>query len=177
MDLVSSQKHRRLPSFEIFYIRHWTFWGKGCCGRRQAAARQVWVLHQQRKVPCKNRHRRCLATSEVTFCQNPSPAFLTRKAQQCSIALHLEQDRINQTTLTTQNPIQWWYCGAGFNKIEGRNNRWLEMSWLYIMNGRGAIFQIDLSQQSLLNNLYLSQSVEGTNTLNNNIFFLISNIL
>ena len=48
---------------------------------------------------------------------------------------------------------------------------------IHIMNGRGAIFQIDLSQQSLLNNLYLSQSVEGANTLNNNIFFLLSNIL
>ena len=61
--------------------------------------KKVWVLHQQRKVPCKNRHRRCLATSEVTFCQNPSPAFLTRKAQQCSVAFHLEQDRLSLTII------------------------------------------------------------------------------
>ena len=62
----------------------------------------------------------------------------------------------------------------GFNKIEGKNNGSMEMSLSYIVQGIGAIFQIDLSQQSLLNNLYLSQSVEGTNTLNNNIFFLLN---
>ena len=114
MDLVSSQKHRRLPSFEIgrlFTSNIGHFEEKDVavrCGILQQGRpgchirpreKKVWVLHQQRKVPCKNRHRRCLATSEVTFCQNPSPAFLTRKAQQCSVAFHLEQDRISLTII------------------------------------------------------------------------------
>ena len=114
MDLVSSQKHRRLPSFEICRsftsdIGHFEEkdvavrsgilqQGRPGCHIRPRE-KKVWVLYQQRKVPCKNRHRRCLATSEVTFCQNPSPAFLTRRAQQCSVAFHLEQDRISLTII------------------------------------------------------------------------------
>ena len=106
-----------LRSDLVFYSKA----GLGVTSGRER--KKVWVLHQQRKVPCKNRHRRCLATSEVTFCQNPSPAFLTRKAQQCSVAFHLEQDRISLTTLPSDNIV-----APGFNKIEGKNNGWLEMS-------------------------------------------------
>ena len=119
MDLVSSQIHRRLPSFEICRsftsdIGHFEEkdgavrsgilqQGRFGCHIRPRE-KKVWVLHQQRKVPCKNRHRRCLATSEVTFCQNPSPAFLTRRAQQCSVAFHLEQDRLSLTTPLHSQP-------------------------------------------------------------------------
>ena len=77
-----------LRSDVVFYSKA----GLGVTSGREK--KKVWVLHQQRKVPCKNRHRRCLATSEVTFCQNPSPAFLTRRAQQCPVAFHLKQERI-----------------------------------------------------------------------------------
>ena len=144
---MSSQKHRRLPSFEICRsftsdIGHFEEkdvavrsgilqQGRPGCHIRPRE-KKVWVLYQQRKVPCKNRHRRCLATSEVTFCQNPSPAFLTRKAQQCSFAFHLEQEYLSQP-FYTHNPFTLTtlpsdIMAPGFNKIEGKNNGWLEMS-------------------------------------------------
>ena len=124
-----------LRSDVVFYSKA----GLGVTSGRER--KKVWVLHQQRKVPCKNRHRRCLATSEVTFCQNPSPAFLTRRAQQCSVAFHLEQDRLSLTTPLHSQPypliILWRPVST---KLRARiMDRWKCHSYPYYERKRGNI--------------------------------------
>ena len=83
----------------------------------------VWVLHQQRKVPCKN--GRCMATSEVAFYPDPSPVLLTPPPTQCKKFQQLH----NHCNIT--NIMLWWWQTWNMAKLCAKAGN--------------AIFQITLS--------------------------------
>ena len=84
----------------------------------------VWVLHQQRKVPCKN--GRCMATSEVAFYPDPSPVLLTPPPTQCKKFQQLH----NHCNIT--NIMLWWWqtwnmaklCAKAGNAIFHNSVQW-----------------------------------------------------